>query len=88
MLWNAEVLGMSLRCKAAEVQARSLRIAVESLGMHARKDFEAAFSTKTRSPPDALTILNREQGFDFAAQHRLPAIYEHDFLVRQGGLMS
>ena len=32
MLWNAEDLGMSLRYKAAEAQARSLGIDVESLG--------------------------------------------------------
>jgi putative tryptophan/tyrosine transport system substrate-binding protein len=26
--------------------------------------------------------------FDFAAARKLPAIYEYDFLVRDGGLMS
>ena len=26
--------------------------------------------------------------FEFAAQQKLPAIYEYDFLVRDGGLMS
>jgi len=49
----------------------------------------------TRDPPDAiimvadsLTILNRKRVFDFATAHRLPAIYEADFLVADGGLMS
>src|SRR5436190_21322396 len=37
---------------------------------------------------DSLTTLNRKRVFDFAAQRRLPAIYEYDFLVRDGGLMS
>jgi putative ABC transport system substrate-binding protein len=37
---------------------------------------------------DSLTILNRKRVFAFAAAHRLPAIYEYDFLVRDGGLMS
>jgi putative tryptophan/tyrosine transport system substrate-binding protein len=37
---------------------------------------------------DALTILNRKRVFDYAAAHRLPAIYEFDFYVRDGGLMS
>ena len=48
-----------------------------------------------RDPPDAilmvsdsLTTLNRKRVFDFAATHRLPAIYEYDPLVRDGGLMS
>ncbi len=49
----------------------------------------------TRHPPDAilmvsdvLTTLNRKRVIDFAAQHKLPAIFEYDFLVREGGLMS
>jgi putative ABC transport system substrate-binding protein len=37
---------------------------------------------------DALTVLNRKRIFDFAAERRLPAIYEYSFLVRDGGLMS
>ena len=37
---------------------------------------------------DVLTILNRKRVMEFAAEHRLPAIYEFDFLVRDGGLMS
>jgi putative ABC transport system substrate-binding protein len=37
---------------------------------------------------DALTILNRKRVFDYAAANRLPAIYEADVLVRDGGLMS
>jgi putative ABC transport system substrate-binding protein len=37
---------------------------------------------------DALTILNRKRVFEFAVAKRLPAIYEYDFLVRDGGLMS
>ena len=37
---------------------------------------------------DALTTLNRKRIIDFAAAHRIPAMYEFDFLVRDGGLMS
>jgi ABC transporter substrate binding protein len=37
---------------------------------------------------DALTALNRKRVFEFAAQQKLPAIYEYDFLVSDGGLMS
>jgi putative tryptophan/tyrosine transport system substrate-binding protein len=37
---------------------------------------------------DTLTLLNRKRVFEFAAAHRLPAIYEFDYLVREGGLMS
>ena len=58
-------------------------------------DFEQAFAAMNREKPDAilmvsdsLTMLNRKRVFEFAAAHRLPAIYEFDFLVREGGLMS
>ena len=37
---------------------------------------------------DALTNLNRKQVIEFAAAHRVPAIYEYEYFVREGGLMS
>ena len=37
---------------------------------------------------EGLTGLNRQHVFEFAAQQKLPAIYEYDFLVPDGGLMS
>jgi putative tryptophan/tyrosine transport system substrate-binding protein len=95
MLWNAEDLGMSLRYKAAEFEARSLGLEVQSYGVRGDDDFETTFVAMTRRPPDAilmvtdvLTSLHRMRVIDFAAQHKLPAIYEYDFLVREGGLMS
>jgi len=58
-------------------------------------DFETAFAAMNRDMPDAilmvadaLTNLNRKRVFDFAATHRLPAIYETEFYARDGGLMS
>jgi putative ABC transport system substrate-binding protein len=36
----------------------------------------------------SLTLLNRKRVIDYAAEHRLPAIYEQDFVTRDGGLMS
>ena len=37
---------------------------------------------------DTLTGLNRKLVMEFAANNRLPAMYEFGFLVRDGGLMS
>jgi putative tryptophan/tyrosine transport system substrate-binding protein len=37
---------------------------------------------------DPLTTLNRKRVFEFAAAHRLPAIYELSLFARDGGLMS
>ena len=37
---------------------------------------------------DTLTRLNRKRVYEFAAAHRLPAVYEEDSFARDGGLMS
>lgn len=70
-------------------------MAVQALGVREPDDFNEAFATMNREMPDAilmvsdaLTLLNRKRVIDFAAERRLPAIYEFDGLVRDGGLMS
>ena len=95
MLFNAADLGMSMRSRAAEAAAKVLDVSVQSLGVREPSDFENAFAEMTRSRPDAimlvsdtLTGLNRKLVMEFAANNRLPAIYEFGFLVRDGGLMS
>ena len=37
---------------------------------------------------DVLTTLNRKRVFDYAGAHHIPALYEYDPVVRDGGLMS
>ncbi len=95
MLWNADDLGMTLRYKASEGGAQALGLSVQPLGVREPDDFNMAFTALDREMPDAilmvtdsLTLLNRKRVFDYVAAHRLPAIYEFDFLVRDGGLMS
>lgn len=95
VLWNADDFGMTLRYKAAELEAKRVGIEIVPLGVRGPDDFDAAFAEMTRSPPDAilmvtdvLTVLNRQRVIDFAAERRLPAIYEYAYLTRDGGLMS
>jgi putative tryptophan/tyrosine transport system substrate-binding protein len=95
MLWNKEDLGMTLRYQASADAAKSLGTAVMPLGVAEPEDFAEAFGAMDRDPPDAilmvadaLTILNRKRVFEYAAAKRLPAIYESDFFVHDGGLMS
>ena len=95
MLWNKDDLGMTLRYQASADVAKSLGIAVQPLGVAEPDDFADAFAAMDRDPPsgilmvaDTLTLLNRKRVFDYAAAHRLPAIYEFDLFVRDGGLMS
>jgi putative ABC transport system substrate-binding protein len=95
MLWNAADLGMTLRYRASEAGAQALGLSVQPLGVREPDEFEQAFAAMQRERPDAilmvtdtLTLLNRKRVFEFAAAHQLPAIYEFDALVRDGGLMS
>jgi putative ABC transport system substrate-binding protein len=95
MLWNAADLGMTLRYRASEAGAQAMGLSVQPLGVREPDDFEQAFAAMQRERPDAilmvtdtLTLLNRKRIFEFAAAHQLPAIYEFDSLVRDGGLMS
>jgi putative ABC transport system substrate-binding protein len=95
MLWNRDDLGMSLRYEASAKAAQVLGITVQTLGVREPDDFNGVFETMDREPPDAilmvsdaLTLLNRKRVFDYATTKRIPAIYEADQLVRDGGLMS
>src|SRR3984893_10399094 len=95
MLWNKEDLGMSLRYDASAKAAAAMGVDVQAVGVREPDDFNEAFAVMDREAPDAilmvsdsLTVLNRKRVFDYAAVHRVPAIYEYDPLVREGGLMS
>jgi putative ABC transport system substrate-binding protein len=95
MLWNKDDLGMSLRYEASAKAAASMGADVEAVGVREPDDFNEAFALMDRERLDAilmvsdsLTMLNRKRVFDYAAAHRLPAIYEFDSLVHEGGLMS
>jgi putative ABC transport system substrate-binding protein len=95
MLWNKDDLGMSMRYEASAKVAASVDVTVMPLGVREPDDFDEAFKAMDRDPPDAilmvsdtLTSLNRKRVFKYAADRKLPAIYEYDFLTRDGGLMS
>jgi ABC-type uncharacterized transport system substrate-binding protein len=95
MLWNASDLGMTLRYQGAATAAQILGVKVQPLAVREPEDFDQAFAAMTRDPPDAilmvtdaLTALNRRRVYEFAAAHRLPATYEREIFVREGGLTS
>jgi putative ABC transport system substrate-binding protein len=95
ILYNAADPGMTLRYRAAEAGATAQGILIQELGVREPNDFDQAFAAMNAQMPDAilmvsdvLTNLNRKRVFEFAAAHRLPAIYENNLYVRDGGLMS
>ena len=95
MLWNSDDLGMSLRYGASAKAAEVLGVRVQALGVREPDDFDGVFEAMDREPPEAilmvsdvLTVLNRKRVFDYAAAKRIPAIYEEQQFVHDGGLMS
>jgi putative ABC transport system substrate-binding protein len=95
VLWNSRDETMTLRYREIERAAQALGVSIQPLGVREPDDFERAFSAMNREQPDAmimvtdvLTILNRKRVLDYAESHRIPAMYEFDSLVREGGLMS
>ena len=95
MLWNVNDLGMTLRYQAAADAARTIGVRVQPLGVRELDDFDEAFASMVRDPPDAilmvsdaLTRLNRRRVYEFAAEHRLPTTYERGNYVREGGLSA
>jgi len=95
MLWNRDDRGMTQRYDASAKAAQELGVTVQPLGVREPDDFNEAFAAMNREMPDAilmvtdsLTLLNRKRVFEFALEHKVPAIYEQDFMTRDGGLMS
>ncbi len=98
VLWQPGAFGERTEkqmLKAAEVAAGILGIQLQFVEARAPADIDKAFADITGAGVDALTVLvsgmllgERKRLVDFAAQHRLPAIYTFRELVDAGGLMS
>jgi putative tryptophan/tyrosine transport system substrate-binding protein len=73
----------------------SVGATVLSHGVRSAADFSVAFDAMSKDGADALTVdvdtltvSHRREIVDFAAAHRLPAVYGVRDFVRVGGLMS
>ena len=95
VLWNAADFGMTLKFGELERAAQALRVTVQASAVREPKDFDNVFAEMMRKRPEALFVItdpligvNRKQLFEFAAKHRLPAMYENSSYVDDGGLMS
>ena len=81
--------------KQARAAARSLHLKVEFFPIRAESEFDRAFLAIAGQRPGALVMLadrlflhHRARIVEFAAHHRLPAVYAYTELVEAGGLMS
>jgi putative ABC transport system substrate-binding protein len=95
MFWNDSNPGMVLRAHEAQNAADKLSLNLQSIGVHDLISFDTAFATINNGRFNALLVLvdpftreHRQRIVDFAAQRRLPAIYESREFVDAGGLIS
>jgi putative tryptophan/tyrosine transport system substrate-binding protein len=95
MFWNDSNPGMVLRAHETQNAADKLRLSLQSIGVHDLISFDTAFATINNGRFNALLVLvdpftreYRQRIVDFAAQRRLPAIYESREFVDAGGLIS
>jgi putative ABC transport system substrate-binding protein len=95
VLWNPAYVGMRTRFEQAQSAAPAVGITVRSMEVRDLRELETAFDAIIKDRSDALLLLadpftgsQRRQIVEFAAQKRLPAIYESSEFVDAGGLMS
>jgi putative ABC transport system substrate-binding protein len=79
----------------AERTAKSLKIEVKAYRAASLSEIESALAAIVRDGMDGmanfqggLSLANRERIVNFAAEHRLPAVYQARFFVESGGLMA
>ena len=95
VLWNPDYVGMAARFRQTQGAATAVGMNVRSLEVRDSHELERALDTLDRDRPDALVLLvdpltlsQRLRIVEFAAEERLPAIYEVSQFVEAGGLMS
>jgi putative ABC transport system substrate-binding protein len=95
VLWNPAYVGMRARFEQAQVAAPAVGLTVRSMEVRDARELDAAFEAIVREHPEALLLLvdpftrsQRSRIVEFAAEQRLPTIYESSEFVDVGGLIS
>jgi len=95
VLWNPDYAGMAARFRQLQGEAPSVGMNIRSVEIRDSRELERALDALDRERPDALVLLadpltlsQRMRIVEFAAEERLPAIYEASQFVDAGGLMS
>jgi putative ABC transport system substrate-binding protein len=95
VLWNPAYVGMRARFEQAQVAAPAAGLTVRSVEVRDTHELDVAFEAIIREHPDGLLLLvdpftfgQRARIVEFAAEQRLPVIYESSDFVDVGGLIS
>ena len=94
-LWNPANPSNRLHFEDIQRGAKALGVALQSLEIQSPDGFDSAFTAITRERPDALIMtadplhrLHVGRVIEFAARHRIPAMYQLREHVEAGGLVS
>ena len=95
VLWNPSNDDHPSVVKGVEQTAKLLNLEIVPVGARVPGEFAAAFSAIEKANAGGLIVLvdsmlrvNRKAIVDFAAEHRLPAMYATRDYVESGGLMG
>ena len=95
VLWNSANSYPALVFKETQAAGQTLGVQVHSVEVRSPGDFAGAFTTTRSLRPDALivvedplTVSHRKLVTEFAADHRLPALYGLREFSVDGGLIS
>jgi putative tryptophan/tyrosine transport system substrate-binding protein len=95
VLWDISNPGMALRVSETRVAAEKLNIAFHDAGARDLDGLEASFAALSERPTEALLVTTepftawyRDRILAFISRNRLPAMFEDDWPVRAGGLIS
>jgi len=93
--YHARIYPSDARRLTAESAAQVLKLELVFIGVDTPEEYEPGFAMILRERANALYVVadpinyvERRKVFEFAAMHRLPAIYEDRSYVDSGGLMS
>jgi putative ABC transport system substrate-binding protein len=95
VLWNPNQPGQSAAYQEMQIAAQALKMTVTSLEVRKQEEIDQLLLEKGKDRPQALAELpdplifvNRKLVAEFAAKHKLPAVYSFSEYVEAGGLMS
>ena len=95
VLWDSSNPGMALRARETRAAAEQANIVFFDAGAHDLDELEAMFTELLKQRPLAVVVTtepftqkHRTRILDFMSRNGIPAMYEDDRFVEDGGLMS
>jgi putative ABC transport system substrate-binding protein len=95
VIWNRSPQNSAPQLEEIETAAAQLGMQVYSMNVSTVKEFEDGFRAAVKAGSSAILVTgnsvntaNRKLIADLAAKHRLPAIFDREDFVANGGLMS